>query len=211
MSISSQPQNPRGLLVFLHSLTAVTVCLFDVYCALTSHFILLGEQDEILKNLMSQSLVTRASAVILLSVNLKWETGGRVWELFLSGTRRFLWLSSWRWLTRYNKRVYSVVQRLRACDPVCVSYHDQICLCGPSVDVCMLAYASLCMNVHMRVCVWRAEVRVLLHDNRRLKEPLASVLVLQSNCLQSQDLTPLPDVKGCEGWIQLFTKEKKRD
>lgn len=31
--------------------------------------------------------------------------------------------------------------------------HDQICLCGPSIDVCMLAHAFLCMNVHTRVCV----------------------------------------------------------
>lgn len=60
---------------------------------LTSHFGLLGEQVEILKNLMSQSSVTWASAVILLSVNLKWEAGGRAWALFSSGTNWFFWLS----------------------------------------------------------------------------------------------------------------------
>lgn len=95
MSVSSQPQNPRGVLrgFFTGWQLLPCACLFGFYCALTSHFALLGEQVETLKNLMSQGPVTWASAVILLSVNLTWETGGRAWALFSSGTRRFFWLS----------------------------------------------------------------------------------------------------------------------
>lgn len=99
--------------------------------------------------------------------------------------------------------VYPVVRRLVWDDLLC-SYMPKFV---PAAHPLM---SFLCMNVHMRVCVWRAEVTVLPHDNRIPKEPLASVLVLQSHCLLSHDLTPLTDVKGVRGKDSAFHKRKKK-
>lgn len=68
----STTESQRGLWLFFHSLAAVAMCVcLWLYYALTDHYGLLGEQVEILKELLSQSSNPWASAVLLLSVNLK--------------------------------------------------------------------------------------------------------------------------------------------
>lgn len=147
---------------------------------------------------MSQRSVTGASAVVLLPVNLKEKPGVGHERCSLRHPPVFMMSTPNGHVTA---RSFTHLPSVLECVILCAFLHDQICLCSSSIDVCMLACAFLWMSVHMSARGGRVEVTVLAHDNRRSKEPLVSALVLQSNCLQSKDLTLLPDAKGCEGWI----------
>lgn len=201
MSVSSQPQNPKGVLSFFHRLAAVTVCVsvWLLLCINQPFWSSWRAGWDTKKPDESEPGHLGLSCSPVCKPDMRNRGSGVSAVLF--------WHPLVFLIVAADADGHATANEFTQLSSVFVRVilyaflHDQICLCGPSIDVCMLAHAFLCMNVHMRVCVWRAEVAVLPHDNRRPKEPLASVLVLQSNRLQSQDLTPLPDVKGCEGWI----------
>ena len=122
MSVTSQPQNPKGVLVFLGFFSTAwqllpCACLFGFYCALTSHFGLLGtgwdtkKPDE--STLGHRGLSCRSPAC-----KPERETGGRAWALFIAAPAGFHDVNT-QW-TRYSEELYSLAQRLGVCDPVCV-------------------------------------------------------------------------------------------
>ncbi len=166
---------PKG---FFHGLTAVSVSLFALYCALPNPSSLLpgvGESWDV-KNMMIHSSVTSFSAVIFSSAKLKGESGvkaGIFWNRPFSSVL-WDWLSQSTLLDRLQSVCWSLVYTVAAQPPVvwCVSYVS-VCLSlwtniqghlytHAPINVCMLAHVFLRMYVCVCVCVCvsRSEVTV---------------------------------------------------
>lgn len=78
--------------------------------------------------------------------------------------------------------------------------NTRVHLCSHAcINVCMLAHVFLCMYACVHVCMSRSEVTVLPQDNRRPKEPLAPMLILYSQCLQSNSFRLLSNGQMLKG------------